>query len=288
MSSPAAVEILKRRRPEWSPWLAVVDEALREAADRRWDAFVPVVNQRERGMPLLSQTTIVIDESAVRRLLNQLLEIAARGGMPKMATLARIADQEHDVAGLFAASIRQDRDRISGMASAAGANPEALQAVSGLVSIPFLQACTRHWKQALPKDWDEGYCLVCAAWPALAETRGIERNRYLRCGRCGSEWQAHILRCGYCGTGDHEQLATLVPEKTGSSAIEACKRCKGYVKTFTRLQGSPPASILLDDLASVDLDVAALEQGYRRPAGTGVDLEISVVAAAPRYLSWNL
>jgi formate dehydrogenase maturation protein FdhE len=54
---------------------------------------------------------------------------------------------------------------------------------------------------------------------------------------------------------DHNELVTMVPEQGGTSrVIEACKRCLGYVKSFTTLQGSPAAKVMLDDLASVDLD----------------------------------
>jgi hypothetical protein len=50
------------------------------------------------------------------------------------------------------------------------------------------------------------------------------------------------LVLSYCGMTDHNELVSLVPEKSGSnSVIDACKRCLGYVKTFTTLQGSPPA-----------------------------------------------
>jgi len=288
LNSSNALDTLKRSRPEWSPWLAVVEETLAEAATSRWDAFVPAPPEAERATPLLSHCTVVIEDSTVRGLLNRLLKTAAGGGMPTFETLAGLALRGIDVVGLFAASLSHDRSRIAEIASSTGAEPDALHAVAGLLPLPFLQACNRRWKHALPKSWAEGFCLLCGAWPALAETRGIERDRYLRCGRCGGEWQAHILRCGFCGTNDHEQLATLVPEKAGASAIEACKRCHGYVKTFTRLQGCPPASVMIEDLASVDLDVAALAQGYRRPAGGGADVEVSVVVNAPRFLSWNL
>jgi FdhE protein len=72
--------------------------------------------------------------------------------------------------------------------------------------------------------------------------------------------------------------------------IDACKRCLGYVKTFTTLQGSPPAKVMVDDLASVDLDIAALEQGYRRPAGAGYALDITIVqkpSRSGRILFWR-
>jgi FdhE protein len=123
----------------------------------------------------------------------------------------------------------------------------------------------------------EGYCPVCGAWPAFAEARGIERSRHLRCGRCGSEWQGRGLYCLYCGMTDHRELVSLVPENSGSnSVIDACTHCRGYLKTFTTLQGSPPDKIILDDLASVELDVAAVEQGYKRPQGAGYLLNITV------------
>ena len=88
---------------------------------------------------------------------------------------------------------------------------------------------------------------------------------------------------------DHEELVSLVPEKSGSNAaIDACKRCHGYVKTFTTLQGSPPANVMVDDLASVDLDIAALEHGYKRPQGPGYCFDIMVVdKPAEKFSFWR-
>jgi FdhE protein len=137
-----------------------------------------------------------------------------------------------------------------------------------------------------------GYCPLCGAWPAFAEVRGIERLRYLRCGRCGGQWEAHPLRCLFCNMDDHEQLLSLVPQNDASSTrlIEACKHCSGYLKSFTTLQGSDPLAVALDDLASVDLDTAAVEQGYRRPDGPGYPLDTTVSysrSKTNRILHWS-
>jgi formate dehydrogenase maturation protein FdhE len=68
-----------------------------------------------------------------------------------------------------------------------------------------------------------------------------------------------------------------VPENGRTNAVvDACRRCRGYVKTLTRLQGSPPAGVHLDDLATVELDIAALEQRYERPGGTGYPLSVTL------------
>jgi hypothetical protein len=71
-----------------------------------------------------------------------------------------------------------------------------------------------------------------------------------------------------------------VPEAGGERRrVDTCLGCRGYVKTLATLVGSDPGEVALDDLASVDLDVAALAGGYRRPPGPGHALGLAVVAA---------
>jgi formate dehydrogenase maturation protein FdhE len=55
-----------------------------------------------------------------------------------------------------------------------------------------------------------------------------------------------------------------------------CERCKGYLKVGNAFDPPPPELVAFDDLASVHLDVAAIERGYQRPTGTGYTIEISL------------
>jgi len=52
--------------------------------------------------------------------------------------------------------------------------------------------------------------------------------------------------------------------------------CPGYVKVFTTLQGAPPEAVILEDLARVEMDLAAAAQGYRWPKGTGYSMELTI------------
>jgi FdhE protein len=299
MAPDTALHGLKRQRPEWEPWLAVVEEILREAGSSTWDVAVPgsgteapgaKAAARQTAVPLLAKATIHVQTNSMRRLLERLIRIASLSGTPKMATLAAALGEDLDVLMLFTASLCQDSERVTEVAAASGADAEALQAVIALLPVPFLHACNRRWASSISESWVERYCPVCGSWPAFAEVRGIERSRYLRCGRCGGAWHAHALSCPYCAVRDHDALVSLVPETAGAQAvIEACTRCLGYVKTFTTLQGCPPGTVMLQDLASVDLDVAALEQGYTRPPGTGYFLQVTVTdkGAARRFFAWN-
>jgi FdhE protein len=302
MPPGAALTGLKHQRPEWEPWLAVVEEILREIETSDWDAAVPSrglraeapgakpANWHQPTIPLLAGATLSVQTSAVRAMLKRLIRTASRSGAPKMATLESALHTDLDLLALFKASLCQDSDRLKQVADVNGADGDALQAVIALVPLPLLHACARRWRSSISESWVEGYCPVCGSWPAFAEERGIERSRCFRCGRCGGEWHARCLSCPYCTLSDHEALVSLVPE-TGRSrgVIEACTRCLGYVKTFTRLQGCPPASVLLDDLASADLDVAAFALGYAHPPGPGYALDVTVVdnGAMRRLFAWN-
>lgn len=288
--SSNGVDNLRRKRPEWSPWLDVVNEVVRETTNGSWDAAQPDEIRIEPSVPLLSGARISVDGAAVRRLVGRLIDAASRDGTPKMRTLRSLSMADGDLGAVFSASVCQEYDAIAPIAARSGSDPDALQAIVALIAFPFLQASNRRWAAAIPKDWIEGFCPVCGSWPAFAEMRGIERNRHLRCGRCGAEWHSYLLHCGYCGTSDHDELASLLPGNGGSpGAIDACRRCRGYVKVFTRLQGCAPADVVLEDLGSVDLDVAALEQGYIRPPGTGRGLNVVVTAtsSARRLFAWN-
>ena len=286
---------LKRQRPEWEPWLAVIEEIVREAATPKWEASVPTgVQPRQAGPPLLAGATLAVDTSSVRRLLKRLTRIASLSGTPNIATLDQVLDADVDidldVLTLFNASLCHDIKRLEEVAAARGADAAALQAVVALVPLPLLHACHRRWASSISESWVEGYCPVCGSWPAFAEVRGIERSRSFRCGRCGGAWHARLLSCPYCSEDSHDALVSLVPENGGArGVIDACKRCHGYVKTFTRLQGCPPDVVMLEDLGSVHFDVAALEQGYTRPSGAGYPLDVTVTerAATRRFFGWN-
>jgi FdhE protein len=282
-----ALHDLKRQRPEWEPWLAVIEEIVRETGSSGWEASVPTsVQPRQTGAPLLAGATLAVPASSVRRLLKRLTRIASVSGTTNIATLDRALDADLDILTLFNASLCQNSDSVAEVAAARGADTMGFQAVMALVSLPLLHACNRRWASSISRSWVEGYCPVCGSWPAFAEVRGIERSRSFRCGRCGGEWHARLLSCPYCTECSHDALVSLVPEKDGShGTIDACKSCRGYVKTFTRLRGCRPDTVMLEDLASVHFDVAALEQGYTRPSGTGYPLEVAVTdeAATRRF-----
>ncbi len=268
---------LARERPEWRPWIAVLAHALREASNPRWEAWVPAAPASHNGTaPLLAGVVIRIDRSHAQRWVETLFSAAAESDSPIAASLP--ASPRLDALNILEATMCQQHTRLGELAAAAGAERAAFQSVADLAALPLLQACGRRWASTVAASWRQGYCPVCGAWPTLAEARGAERSRRLRCARCGGDWETDWLRCPFCDMRDHARLSSLV-EGAGAERrkVEVCLGCQSYLKTLTTLQGSPAEAVIVDDLATADLDVAAMAEGFLRPAGPGYPLQARVV-----------
>jgi FdhE protein len=69
--------------------------------------------------------------------------------------------------------------------------------------------------------------------------------------------------------------------------VDACRECSAYVKTITTLAAADAATLRLLDLATVDLDVAALDRGFTRPAGLGQPLAVAVAERRVARRFWH-
>src|SRR4029453_9656706 len=129
----SGLQDLKRRHPEWEPWLAVVQEVLSATTNPHWDALVPSGTESQQSrVPLLAGMTLNLELRSVRRLLDTLIRIAHRSGTPKMATLEPARSADVELSSLFKASLSQDGARLKEIAAHIGADPEAFQAVAAL------------------------------------------------------------------------------------------------------------------------------------------------------------
>ena len=275
MMRPTAVtpEALARTHPEWAPWLALLDEARGAQDEPLLARGLPAAGPPDAGTaPLLHEVVLAVDVRRAERFVRRLLDRSGTGGAARLGRL--------DAPRFLEAAVRQDLPRLDAVAGELEMAPAALRAIATVSVMPLLHACRRAWMAAWPTDWREGFCPLCGAWPALAEARGLERSRRLRCARCGGDWDTDWLRCPYCRNREHARLGSLV---TGAALdtlkLETCEACHGYVKTLTTLQATPPEGVALLDLATVELDLAGIEHGYGRPHAPGHALEARVVAA---------
>ena len=273
LAAPTA-QALAHEHPEFRGWLTLLAAVGEEAAGSVWADAVP--ESAAVGVPRLAGATLAIDPNIATAWLRRLVDLAA-GSAPALAG----AGERLDGLAALEAAIALDTARIDRLADDARVPREPMRAVLPLLAYPWLERCGGRLAGGVGDDHAQGWCPICGAWATLAEARGLEGARRLRCGRCGGDWRAQWLRCPFCGTDEHTRLRGLVGAATGASRrADGCAVCGAWVKTITTLGASAVGELRLLDLATVHLDVAALQRGWRRPTGLGAPIDVRVVARA--------
>ena len=115
----------------------------------------------------------------------------------------------------------------------------------------------------------EGYTSVLCPFCNRKPTAGILRpqgdggRRSLLCGLCLTEWEFRRLVCAGCGEEDNARLPVYTAAELPHVRVECCDTCKTYIQCID-LTKNGLADPLVDELASVPLNLWAQEHGYAK------------------------
>jgi hypothetical protein len=254
---------------------------------RRVQARVPLpaslgdAEQRARlaaGRPLVRFRDLPLEWSDLRLTVREVADLLLRFGLMEPADhrdLLRLTRDGHQLEPLverwFAASLER-RDTAS--PGAGGAGSEVAHAVPHdaaaarfgdvltLAVRPFLSRCAEAWLARTDlSGWQRGYCPLCAADPDLAVLRADGR-RDLVCSRCGGMWPFEPRACPFCHNADPLHLTSFA-SRQGPYRLTACDVCLRYVKVFDERAAGRPVLVAADSIATLPLDAAAVQRGYR-------------------------
>lgn len=117
--------------------------------------------------------------------------------------------------------------------------------------------------------WQEPTCPTCGALPkvsVIAEESGEFMRgaaRYLVCSRCATAWGFARATCPNCRQHHPDRLGVFVNERWPWARVDSCDACMSYIKTFDlRQSGSKEVVPLVDDVATLPLDMWAVERGF--------------------------
>lgn len=117
---------------------------------------------------------------------------------------------------------------------------------------------------AAPQDAGHQTCPLCGRPPQVGVLRDepeVKGRRYLVCCLCGTWWPYRRSCCAACG--EPEKLDLHVSETTPHLRLEECRACRAYLKSVDLRQDGHAVPVV-DDLASVELDLWAGERGLRK------------------------
>ncbi len=218
------------------------------------------------GVPLLRGEQTTIDIAAFRRRWQRACAaLAATGGDTSVATLNEaMKDGRLDPTSLVEAVLAGRPEEARRQAEALQLDGELVPTLLRFALFPYLATVAA--QLAALRDggvWQSGYCPTCGSWPLLGEFRGLDQSRFLRCGLCADGWEVARLLCPYCGCRDHTRLGFLhVAGEDMKWRAATCDDCHGYVKMVSTLSALPPLALLVADVATLHLDLAAAERGY--------------------------
>lgn len=227
-----------------------------------------VTSRLADGIPLWRGEKITLDEAAFCRRWDHLCAAVQRqrSDNPGQQLMEALHARRLDPQEMLEAVLAGQPDQVFTLADRLGLDAALTGTILRWALFPVLAHLNTQVKllrQGLP--WEQGYCPVCGSWPLLAEFRGLEQVRFLRCELCATAWEHPRLACPFCSTRDHRALGYLhVEGEESSSRAATCEACHTYVKIVATLGELSPPRLLVADLATAHLDLAAGERGYTR------------------------
>jgi FdhE protein len=231
------------------------------------------------GVPALFGEPVPLPQQLLTLALRDFCERLATGRTEETARAIQTAfDGSLAPAAVISACFSRDQMQVRGLAQQAGAAPDLLWLIAELAVAPLAHLLQRQLFDAATAGaassgaaladaltaWDRGFCPACGSWPALLEAN--DDGHTLRCAFCVLGWTIGSYRCVYCGN-DGEDFITAAPvADVPGRRLQFCGECGGYAKVLDLPRPTEFPLVAIEDLASLDLDMLAMERQYRRPA----------------------
>ena len=86
-------------------------------------------------------------------------------------------------------------------------------------------------------------------------------ERHLICSRCTLRWKFEPLTCPHCSNSDRSLIKSFA-WPGGLYRVYACDVCHRYLKAYDARRSTRPVMPMVDSVATLPLDAAAMQRGY--------------------------
>jgi hypothetical protein len=227
------------------------------------------------GKPVLAGEPLPLPLTALVPALPDYCDALERNGAGATAASIKTCLLETliDPGALLAATVRRQETVVRQLAVKRGLASELLWLVAELAASPYIhilqealvaRASMEPVLKGALDAWTHGYCPYCGSWPSMVEQVGDQR--FLRCSFCAFAWTPAEAGCIYChNQGDTFSQITPDPAKPHRT-VDLCGDCRLYIKSIAVPELSVFPLLLIVDMDTMDLDLAAMERKFKRPA----------------------
>jgi FdhE protein len=224
----------------------------------------------QSGLPVIDPNKLNPDESVLITLLEKITDILENFTSVKETTARKLLSAARsgkiNPGDMVRALTAVDTDYLAAESKKIESPIDEVMFVITTIARPLLRVLgeSRKQKANLESAFTDT-CPVCGGVPLMAKLQKDDGRRILECYLCGTQWVFKRLRCPFCGNEEHKTLSYLFLEGD-SCRIDKCDNCKRYIKTFDERKNTldQPLSLLVQDVATLDLDILATKEGYHR------------------------
>jgi formate dehydrogenase maturation protein FdhE len=216
--------------------------------------------------PLLRFESIPLELSDLRLMVRQTADVLRRFGALEDADYQRVQSIGRDMTLVTVVSqwYRSGAERHVVAMGVRPAVPEVDGVVDQVLTLamrPFLSRCA---EAVQPRPdlavWTHSHCAVCGGEPDFSVITPAA-ERHLICSRCALRWKFESLTCPYCRNSDRS-LITSFATPDGQYRVYACDACHRYLKAYDGRRATRPVMPIVDSVATLPLDAAAMQRGY--------------------------
>jgi formate dehydrogenase maturation protein FdhE len=150
--------------------------------------------------------------------------------------------------------------------SAPGSSAEntAVSLLAWIFLQPYAEFLADH-RESEVIDGTPSTCPLCGALPIVGVLRseGDGAKKSLLCMLCAHEWRFRRVYCPSCGEEREPQMAFYSAPEIAHVRVDVCDTCHTYLKSVD-LTKTGLAVPVVDEIATIPLDVWALQHGYRK------------------------
>jgi hypothetical protein len=220
--------------------------------------------------PLLKFEDIPLDLSDLRLIVRQTADVLRRYGALEEVDYQKIHVLGRDmqlitVAGMwFRSGFEKQMASIGVPASGSFAELDASDVIDQVLTLsmrPFLFRCAEVLQQRPELSlWTHAHCALCGGQPDFSVIMP-SAERHLICGRCELRWKWESLACPYCRNSERTKITSFATSD-GQYRVYACDVCRRYLKAYDGRRASRPVMPMVDAVATLPLDAAAIQRGY--------------------------
>lgn len=230
-----------------------------------------LTRHQAEARPLLRFEQIPLELTDLRLVVRQTADIMRRFGALEDADYQKVQTLGRDMALLDVIRqwYRTGAERHAAAPVGAGsqaiehhpAESSVLDQVLMLAMRPFLSRCAEVLQQrAELAIWSHSHCALCGGEPDFSVITPAA-ERHLICGRCTLRWKFEPLTCPYCHNGDRSRITSFATPD-GQYRVYACDVCRRYLKAYDGRRARRPVMPVVDSVATLPLDAAAMQRGY--------------------------